>query len=192
MAKFKNDAGEEVEALTADEVTAKVKEASEAAAAKAIEDYKKANPAKTPEEIAADKKAADDKAKADAEPIAKLTKDLAEVSSKLRGKEIADLARTYAKGDVDKQKSFTEMFGRLTGFENTPEGMIAQAEAAAGAVGINVKSVNVGDVSGTGAGRNVDAAGKPVTSEADKAIQAALGIKPEDAVKYAPKVEGAA
>lgn len=191
MAKFKNEEGEEFEAFSQEELDAKAKELSDAAAAKAIEDYKNANPAKTVEQIAAEKKIADEKAVADSEPLAKLAKELSDVKEKLSRAEVANLAKTYAGSDVEKQKSFTDMYSRLGGFEDSAEGVIARATAAAGAVGIDVKSVDISGVSGTGGGRNVDVRNSPKATEADTVVQKALGITSEDVKKYGPSVDEA-
>lgn len=192
MAKFKNEAGEEVEAFTKEEIDAQIKTAAEAAAAKAVEDFKTANPPKTAEQIAADKKAADEKAAADNEPVAKLTKTVEDLQKTLRNRDVADFAKVYTKGDTAKKTEFSSMFDRMSGFDDTtPEGMAAHAEAAARAIGLDVAGVDISSITGTGGGRDIDAnKGKPST-EADKVIQKALGISEEDVKKYGPAVEAA-
>ncbi len=185
--KIKNEAGEEIEVFTAEEVEAKAKEAAAAAATEAIEKYKQENPAKTPEQIAAEQKAAEEKAKQDAEPINKLQADLKAVQDKLHQKEVSEMARAYAGSDKTKQDEFKAAFGKLTGFDATPEGFALQAESAAKMIGIDVRNVNVGDVAATGGGRNIDAPGTKPATEVDKGVQKALGISKEDAEKYGPK-----
>jgi hypothetical protein len=180
MAKIRLEDGTEAEYLTPEEAKAQ----AEAAAAKALEDYKKANPEKTPEQIEAERKAAEEKAKSDAEPLNQLKAQLESVQKELRDSKIESFAKSFAGSDKAKQDAYKVAFGRLTGFEETTEGMAERAEAAARMIGVDPKTVNVGDVAGTGGNKNVDDAGKPVMTEADKPIQKALGITEEDVKKY--------
>lgn len=189
MAKFKNENGEEFEAFTQEELDAKAKEVADAAAAKAVEDYKTANPAKTVEQIAAEKKAADEAAVAANEPMTKLAKELADVKAKLTSAEVAGFARTYAGADATKQSEFKNKFERLTGYADTAEGMAERAQDAARMIGVNPVGVDISGVAGTGGGRNVDSAGVVQPTEADKIVQKALGITAEDAKKYGGEIK---
>jgi len=175
--KFTDEEGNEIEVKTDEEIAADI----EAARLEAIEEYKKNNPpaetpAKTQEEGAVD-------------PIEELKKTVEGLQTTLRAKEIKDLARTYAPGDTAKQAEFEKGFSRLSGYENTPEGMLEQAEAAAKIAGIDVSSVSVADVAGTGSGRNIDSKASVAKSEADAVIQKALGITEEDVKKFAPAAD---
>lgn len=178
MAKVTLEDGTEVEMLTPEE--AKVQ--SDAV----LEQYKKDNPiapvvvAKTPEELAQEKIAQD----AANEPMAKLGRQLEEVHAKLRDREIADYAKTYAGNDTKKQDEYKTKFGRLTGYAETPEGLAERASDAAKMIGIDPTTVDVGDVAGTGGGRNIDSAAAVRQSEADTVVQKALGISVEDVKKY--------
>lgn len=182
--KYKNENGEEFEAFSQEELDAKAKELADAAAAKAVEDYKTANPAKTTEQVAAEKVAKDAADAAANEPIARMAKELAEVKAKLTNAEVAGLARTYAGADATKQAEFKTMFGRLSGYEETSDGMAERAKAAALAVGIDIKGVDISGVSSTGSGRNVDNANAPKATEADAVVQKVLGISAEDVKKF--------
>ena len=184
MAKFKNEIGEEFEAFTQEELDAKAKEAADAAAAKAVEDYKTANPQKTPEQLIEEKKAVEDQAKKDAEPIEQLKKTVEGLQATIRARDIGDYAKTYAGADAAKQVEFKAKFDRLTGYPDTQEGIAERAADAAKLIGIDPKTVNIGDVAGTGSGRNVDGAGAVKETEADKLVQKALGISAEDVKKY--------
>lgn len=193
MAKFKNEAGEEVEAFTQEELDAQKAEAVEAAKAAAVEEYKAANPPKTAEQTAAEKKATDDAAAAANEPVAKLAATVEKLERELGEARVAGFARTYAGADPAKQAEFTTKFGRLTGYADTPEGMVERAADAAKLIGVDPASVDISGVTGTGGGRNVDGKPAPAATEADKIVQKALGITPEDVTKYGEGAkEGAA
>lgn len=179
MAKVTLADGTEVEMLTPEEAKAQ----SDAAAAKALEDFKKANPEKTPEQLAEEKKIADEQAKKDGEPLAVLTKTVTDLQSTLRARDIADFAKTYAGADKAKQDEYKTAFSRLTGYESTPEGLAEQAVAAARLIGIDPKTVDVSGVASTG-NRNVDTGKPAVATEADKVVQKALGITAEDVKKF--------
>lgn len=175
MATFKNEDGEEFEAFTQEEL--------EAAKATALEEFKNANPpapAPAPEPAAPEN-----------DPVAALSKTVQDLQATLRAREIKDMAKLYAPGDVEKQKEYETNFGKLTGYENTPEGLAEQAEAAARLSGIDVTGVSVGDVAATSGGKNIDSAAQAKSSDADAALQKALGISPEDVAKYGPAVEAA-
>jgi len=180
MAKYFDADGNEVEGLlNAEEVVA--------AGNKAVADYQKANPVvvpKTAEEIAAEKIVADKAL----EPFNVLSKTVSDLQATLRSRDIKDLARTYAGGDVAKQAEFETKFGRLTGYADTAEGMAERAGDAARMVGIDPAGFDVGSISGTSGGRNVGASPTVAQTDADKAVQKALGITPEDVTKYAPQV----
>jgi hypothetical protein len=184
MAKFKDENGDEFEAFTQQELDAKAKELSDAAAAKAVEEYKTANPAKSADQIAAEKAAADAKALADNEPIAKLSKTVEALQQQLNQERVSGFAKTYAGNDQTKQTEFKSKFDRLTGYSDTPEGIAERAADAAKLIGVDPKSVDIGGVSSTGSGRNVDSAGAVKITEADKIVQNALGISAEDVKKY--------
>ncbi len=174
MATYKDADGNDVEAFTQAELDIKAKEAADAAAAKAVEDYKAANP--TPVVV--------EKKEETSDPLAGIKQTIESLQSTIRARDVADLARTYAGADAAKQGEFKANFSKLTGFADTPEGLAEQAVAAAKMTGIDVAGVNVGDVAGTGSGRNVDGAATPQATEADKVVQKALGITTEDVKKY--------
>lgn len=189
MAKYTDADGNEVEAFTQEELDAKAKELADAAAAKAVEDYKAANPTKTQEQIDAEKKAADEKSKADNEPIAKLTKTVETLQQQLMQERVAGFARTYAGSDPAKQGEFKTKFDRLTGYPDTPEGIAERAADAAKLIGIDPQTVDVGSVASTGGGRNIDSSKQVQATEADKVVQKVLGISAEDVKKYGPIVD---
>lgn len=190
MTKYFDADGNEVDGFTQAELDAKAKELADAAAAKAIEDYKAANPVKTQEQIDAEKKAAE-KAKADSEPIAKLTKTVETLQQQLNQERVAGFARTYAGADATKQAEFKTKFDRLTGYADTPEGIAERAADAAKLIGVDPVSVDISAVAGTGGGRNIDANKQVQATEADKIVQKALGITAEDVKKYSSAVEAA-
>ena len=185
MAKYTDAEGNEVEAFTQEELDAKAKELAD----KAVEDYKIANPTKTAEDIAAETKAAADKAATDAEPIAQLSKTVEALQAAIRARDVADFARTYAGNDAAKQGEFKAKFDRLTGYADTPEGMSERAADAAKLIGVDPAGFDVSGVSGTGSGRNVDAAAAQTMTEADKIVQKALGITPDDVKKYGSEAQ---
>lgn len=176
MAKFFDAEGNEVEAFTTEEVAAQAQTVAEAA----LEKYKAENPQKEDVVVAP--------ADTTPDPVAELTKTVKTLQDTIRSKEIKEIARTYAPGDVEKQKVIEQNFGRLTGFEETPEGFSQQAEAAARMSGVDTTGVSVGDVSGTGGGRNIDIPGQKQQTEVDKNVQTVLGITPEMVEKYSGKV----
>jgi membrane protein involved in colicin uptake len=184
MAKFKDENGDEFEAFTQQELDAKAKELSDAAAVRAVEDYKAANPAKSAEQVAAEKAATDAKTLADNEPITKLTKTVEALQQQLTQERVSGFAKTYAGNDQAKQTEFKAKFDRLTGYSDTPEGVAERAADAAKLIGVNPQSVDIGGIVGAGSGRNVDGAGAMKITEADKVVQNALGISAEDVKKY--------
>lgn len=176
MAKFKNENGEEFEAFTQEELDAKASELATAAAAKAVEDYKKANPAKKEEPVIEKKQ--------DGDPVAKLAQTVEALQKQLLEEKVANFARTFAGSEATKQAEFKAKFERLTGYPETPEGLAERAADAARMIGVNPSSVDISGVAGTGGGRNVDGTGKPAATEADKVVQKVLGITEADVKKY--------
>lgn len=180
-------------ALTKEEIETAQKTAVDAAAAKALEDYKKEHPeplAETDEEkIAREKK---EKEEAEKKETEKTPQQIVEeaVTVALKKRDVQDMAKKFAPGDPDKQKEILANIDRVTGFEDTPEGMVQQAEAAARMAGIDTAGVNVSDVSATGSGRNIDVADAKKTSEIDESLQKGLGISKEDVEKYGKEADG--
>lgn len=175
MAELYDKDGNLVEgALTKEEHEAAITTKSQ----EAVEAYKAANPPK--EEKQEEKQDGGEKT------AAELAAEAAEaaVAAALRARDISDMAKLYAPGDATKQNEIIQNAGRLQGYEATAEGLASQMEAAASMAGIDVKGVDISGITSTGGGRNVDTAPKGSTSEVDKSLQTALGIKPEDAEKY--------
>lgn len=176
-------------AMTKEEIDAATLAAVEAAKTAAVEEYKAANPGETAEEKAAreakEKAAPVEKTPAEIATEAATAAATAAVAAALRTRDIQDMAKLYAPGDTEKQKLIIEnATTKVQGFENNADGLVQQMEAAASMAGIDVSGVDISSLSGTGGNRNVDAkAGRAPTGD-DAAIQAALGIKPEDAEKY--------
>lgn len=186
MAKVKLEDGSEIDVLTPEEAKALVDAG--------IEEYKKNNPPaevkaeKTPEEKAAEAAAAEAAAN---NPVKALTATVEALQKDIRARDLREIARTYAKGDAAKMTQITENFDKLTGYDATPEGLAQQAEAAARMAGIDTTGINVGDIAGTGSGRNVDAPAGGATTTVDAEIQKAMGITPDVAEKYAPQAKAA-
>lgn len=179
MTKFYDEDGKEVEAFTKEELDAEIekkKKADEEAAAKKAE------------EDAAAKKAQEDAAKAkeqegkktEAQLLAERLERLEKQNQELRVEKIAD---QFAGNDQEKRKSFISKFDRLTGYEETPEGL---AERAADAARLAFGSDAGIDTAGLGnaGGRNVNDAKQVQTTQQDKDIQSVLGISEADAKKY--------
>lgn len=172
-------------ALTKEEAETAQSTVVEAAKTAAVDEYKAANPSETAEEKAA--REAREKAAEGEETPTQVAERIANaaVTKALRGRDIQDMARLYAPGDTEKQKLIIEnATTKVQGFEETPEGLVKQMEAAASMAGIDVSGVDIAALSMTGGNRNVDAGGRPAPTGDDAAIQTALGIKPEDAEKY--------
>ncbi len=187
MAKLFDEDGNEVEgALTKEEIETATAAAVETAKTEALDAYKKEHPEETPEE-----KTAREAAEAAATAAEKTPQQIAEeaVASALRTRDIADMAKAFAPGDAAKQAEIIANAGRLTGYEQTPEGLAGQVENAAKMAGIDVSGIDVSSVGNTGGGRNIDNANQVKTTEVDKTVQKILSISPEDVKKYGPKVE---
>ena len=150
--------------------------ASEAAKAAAVEEYKAANPAPEAAPVKVEEKSP-----------AEISADVVEaaVSKALRARDVLDLAKVYAPGDAVKQEEFKNSFGRLSGFDQTQEGLIEQAEMAARAVGIDTAGVDISAHAASGGGRDVDRV-NPVAPESDgsKVVGKLFGITDEDRKKY--------
>lgn len=90
--------------------------------------------------------------------------------------------------DSDKKKAISEKFNSLSGYDETPEGMARRAEDAyllATGEKFNANVVNINNLAAAGGGRTQTDV-KAVT-EADKAVQSALGITPADVEKFGKK-----
>lgn len=185
MADLFNEAGEKVEgAMTKDEIATATKTAEDAA----VEQYKKDNP---PPAVVEKKQ---DDAAAVTEEMPAWAKEIKSTVDKLAGTVTTTTRETiadrYAGADKENRDKFQQKFDRLTGYEDTPEGLAARAEDARTlAFGENAPVIDVAALGGTGSGRNVDDAGKKTPSEADKTVRTLLGITPKDVETFAPKGE---
>jgi hypothetical protein len=174
-------------AMTKDDIEKAKQEAVDAAKEAAIEEYKAANPSETAEEKAA-REAKEKEAEGEKTP-AELAQEAADraVAAALRTRDIQDMAKLYAPGDSAKQKEIIDNARRVSGFEETPEGLVSQVEAAAAMSGIDTKGVDLSGLAMTSGGRDVDVKPNVKATEADATVQNALGIKPEDVEKYGDK-----
>jgi hypothetical protein len=185
MAKLFDENGNEVAgAMTKEEHETALTAAVDTAKTEAVDTYKKENPpAETPP---AKKEGEEEETTETAEQIAERIASKA-VATALRQRDIQDMARAYAPADAAKQAEIIANAARLTGYEETPEGLASQVEAAAKVAGIDTAGVDISGVTGTGGGRNVDTTSGPAPTEADSTVQKALGITSEDVEKFAPK-----
>jgi hypothetical protein len=90
--------------------------------------------------------------------------------------------------DVDKRKDVESKFNQLTGYEETAEGLARRAEDAyllATGERYNAGRVDMSNLAAAGGGKTQT--DTKVITEADKQIQAALGITPADIEKYGKK-----
>lgn len=183
MAHYDAD-GKEIEGLMTPE---EVKTANE----KAVSDFKAQQEADAA--AATTKKAEDDAAieaaKNTPDPVAEVKKTVDALQATFVAERLERTAQRFAGDDAEKQGAYKTAFSRLSGYADTPEGQAEHAAAAARLAFGDDKTVDVGSMSGTGGGRNVDEKPRALTTDADKALQGALGITPEDVEKYGPKVE---
>lgn len=111
---------------------------------------------------------------------------LQKTESALYDMRVEKLADSYAGSDADKRQMFISKFGRLTGYEETVDGM---AERARDAAKLAFDSVNTGastaGITNVG-GKSVDAEQNTgaQASSADIELRKALGITEEDVSKY--------
>lgn len=181
MAKLFDENGNEVEALTLEEV--------KAANEKALADYKKTeeDKKKADDDAVAAAKAAEDAARAAAQdPNAELGSRLTKIEQENRQLKIERLADKFAGNDPEKRAAFVQKFDRLTGYEESDAGLVERAtDASKLAFGEN-PTIDIGAVAGTGGGRSIG--DKEYTpTEGDKAVQEALNISAEDIAKYGKK-----
>lgn len=180
MKAFDKD-GNEIDVFSQEELDAKLKEISDKAATDRAE---------------ADAKAAADKAAADAaaggdegEQVPAWAKGLMDSVASLRTNHTQTFVEKVTNGlDADKRKLVEAKFAGLSGYDETAEGLARKAEDAyllATGEKFNAGTVNMSNLISSGGGRTV--IGDKVVTEADKEIQAALGITPADVEKFAKK-----
>lgn len=90
--------------------------------------------------------------------------------------------------DSDRKREVETKFNQLTGYEETAEGLARRAEDAyllATGERYNAGRVDMSNLAAAGGGKTQT--DSRVISEADKQIQAALGITPADIEKYGKK-----
>lgn len=90
--------------------------------------------------------------------------------------------------DSDRRREVEAKFNQLAGYDETPEGLARRAEDAyllATGERYNAGSVDMSNLAAAGGGKTQT--DSRVISEADKQIQAALGITPADIEKYGKK-----
>jgi len=176
MAKFFDDQGKEVEAFSKEELDAQVKAASEKAAA----DAKAAATPPAPPPPPAVPPATPGVDPVIAARLDRLEKQNAELV-------IGAAVTKYAGSDPEKAKTFRAKFDRLQGYEDTEAGLAERAaDAAKLAFGTDAPSIDVTGLANAG-GKSVDAGKTIAPTEADKAVQGALGISAEDVKKYGEK-----
>lgn len=182
MGKLFDENGDEVTAFTQEELDAAKKEA--VTAAKTADEEAAAATAKEKEN--ADIAAADNATKTDAQ---KLEERLARIEAENTKFRVEKLADQFAGDDKEKRIQFMSKFDRLTGYEDTPEGMAERAsDAVRLAFGIEagVDTAGLGD----SGGRGEDSKGVVQSTEADKDIQSMLGISSDDVQKYSKDANG--
>ena len=99
---------------------------------------------------------------------------------------VEKLADSYAGSDAEKRQAFIAKFGRLTGYEETIDGMAERAKDAAklafDTVDTGASTEGIANVGG----RSVDGEGKTTapSNSAEAELRAALGITDTDVEKY--------
>lgn len=176
MSKFFDEQGNAVEAFSKEELDAQIKTASE----KAIADLK----AETPPAPPAPPVTPPATPGIDPAIAARLDR-LEKQNSELR---VSAAVSKYAGTDPEKAKTFRAKFDRLQGYEDSETGLAERAaDAAKLAFGTDAPGIDVTGLANAG-GKSVDAGKTIAPTEADKAVQGALGITAEDVKKYGEKV----
>lgn len=179
MSKLFDENGNEVEAFTKEELDAEIekfKKEEEDADAKKKEEEAAAAKAKEEEE---------NKQKAETEKteVEKMNERLSRIEAENKQLKVEKLADQFAGNDAEKRKIFMAKFDRLTGYEETGDGLIERATDAAKLAfgedaGIDTTTL------GNAGGRNPGDVKQVQTTQADKDIQSALGISEDDVKKY--------
>lgn len=190
MTKLYDESGDEVEgAMTKEEFEAQKNDAIAKAVEEALnaekekEKLNKEHPAKADEQTTGKTETTEPNL-GQTDDIALLKKQIEALSSSINSERVGKFADKYSAGDPEKAKLFQEKYERLTGYEDTPDGISERAADAARLAGLEPASVDIGAVSGTGTGRDISGTGTQKVSEADKAIRNMLGISEDDAKKY--------
>lgn len=111
---------------------------------------------------------------------------LQKTESALYDMRVEKLADSYAGNDAEKRQAFTSKFGRLTGYEETTEGMAERAKDAAklafDTTDAGASTAGIADVGG----RSIEGEGKTTapSSSLEAELRAALGITDKDVEKY--------
>lgn len=165
MAKFFDENGNEVEAFSKEDLD---KAVSEAKATKVeVKPDETPKPAELPKEVL--------------ETINRL-------SVEVSGLKLDKYASMYAGNDPEKVKNFKDSYNKLTGYAVDDAGLEMRAKDAAKLAFGSDAVVDVSEHAGGGQ-RSVDSKPAPQATADDKAVQAALGITPQDAEKYGKKAE---
>lgn len=176
MEVFDKDGNPIENVFTQEELEAKIKESSEAAVAAAIKQAEE-------EEAAAGQQ---QQQQGDVPEWAQSLMQRVDSLSSNATRTFVD--RVSSTLDADRRKEVEAKFNQLSGYEETPEGLSRRAEDAyllATGERFNAGKVDMANLAAAGGGKaQVDV---KVTSEADKQIQAALGITPADVEKYGKK-----
>ena len=173
MKAFDKD-GNEIDVFSQEELDIKIKEANDTAIAAAkAEAEAAAAPA----------------AQQQSDDIPEWAKQLiAKVDSVSTRETLSYVDKVSASLDADRRKIVGAKFSSRTGYDETPEGMARRAEDAyllATGEKFNAGTVDINNLAAAGGGRtNTDV--KAVT-DADKNIQAALGVTAADVEKFGKK-----
>lgn len=122
----------------------------------------------------------------DAPDLSPVLDRLQKTESALYEMRVEKLADSHAGNDADKRQAFVAKFGRLTGYEETAEGMAERAKDAAklafDTAGAGASTEGLSDAGG----RGEEGSGGVVapSSSADAELRAALGITDKDVEKY--------
>lgn len=192
MEVFDKD-GKPVEGVfSQEELDAKVQEAVESnktefekaieeAGTNAVEQFKKDNDWKEP----------DAGNKGDKEEVPAWAKELTEKVNGLTNNQNRSHVQSVSKMlDADKQKEVADKFDSLSGYDDSPEGLQRKAEDAYLLVTGEKFDAEGIDMSNTHAAGGGERQNQPDTfTDADKDVQNALGITPEDVEKFSGKSE---
>ena len=212
--KIKNDKGEEIEVFTAEEMTAKTKEVAEQAAAKALEEFKAANPDKSKEleetsqklkdaeellrkaeeeggnkgQIERLRKERDDAKKAADEAKSTVEKKFEEFRNEMLGETKTEMLDNLSGGDKELRKKIEYEFDHYRPSENTKAAIKERMEKAYQLATGNKAAPGILD-GRTGAGARGDEGGykppeKKELSNNQKAIGRVLGITDKDRENY--------
>lgn len=127
-----------------------------------------------------------DASEQDAPDLSPVLDRLQKTESALYEMRVEKLADSHAGNDADKRQAFVTKFGRLTGYEETAEGMAERAKDAAklafDTAGEGASTEGLADAGG----RGEEGGGKVVapSSSAEAELRDALGITDKDVEKY--------